>query len=409
MINQLQRKFIMITMASLCLVMVLLVGTINIINFYRTDHMAGRTLELLSENKGKFPDFDRGKEPPRDRNLGFEMNEETKFQTRYFVIRLNGDETVKEIDTSHISAVDSKDALEYTEEVLVSGRTAGYKGIYKYRVIHSRDGAMIIFLDVRNQLEMVMYFFLTSCGVAAATLLLMFILVSVLSKRAIHPMVENMEKQKRFITDAGHEIKTPLAIISANADVLELTTGENEWITSIRNQTTRLDRLVKNLLILSKMDEGNIEIAYQEFDLSRCVRDIANSFLAVAENQNKILHMDIASGLRLHGDEGCIEQLVSTLLDNAMKYSDANGVIKISLSAYKKGIKLEVYNTAEHIEDKNMERLFDRFYRADESRSRETGGYGIGLSIARSIVEAHHGRISAGSEDGRSIVFTVVI
>jgi len=169
----------------------------------------------------------------------------------------------------------------------------------------------------------------------------------------------------------------------------------------------RLDKLVKNLLTLSKIEEGNVEIAYQEFDLSGCVDRIATSFSAMAESQNKKLRLAIQPDLTLQGDEGCIEQLVSTLMDNAMKYSNERGEIEVSLSAGKKGTKLVVTNTVDHIDVKNLDRLFDRFYREDDSRSRETGGYGIGLSIAKSIVEAHHGKISAQSEDGTSISFIV--
>jgi signal transduction histidine kinase len=337
------------------------------------------------------------------------MNEETRFQTRYFLVELDEEGTAREIDTSHISAVTSSDALEYTDKVISSGKTGGYTDYYKFKTFTTPEGSMLIFLDCRKELQMVLYFLLTSGAVALGTLLFVFILVSVFSKRAINPIIMSMEKQKQFITDAGHEIKTPLAIISANADVLELTNGESEWITSIRNQTSRLDKLVKNLLTLSRMEEDNIEISYHEFDMSQCVERISHSFLAVAESQNKKLNIEVQANLVFHGDEGCIEQLVSTLLDNAMKYSNMQGLIKVSLSSYKKGMKLEVFNTVEQIDVKNLEHLFDRFYRADESRSRETGGYGIGLSIAKSIVEAHHGRISAGSEDGISVCFTVVL
>jgi len=407
MINKLKRKFIMITMASLLLVMILLVGTINIINFYRTDQMAEGTLKLLSENQGKFPDFKKDKLPPKEPRTGFVMNEETKFQTRYFMIELNGEGTAMRIDTSHISAITSDDALGYVNSVLDSGKTDGYQGIYKYKVVDTDNGSLVIFMDCRRELQTAMYFLLTSVATALGTLLLVFILVSVFSKRAINPILQNMEKQKQFITDAGHEIKTPLAIISANADVLELTNGDSEWITSIRNQTMRLDKLVKNLLTLSKIEEGNVEIAYQEFDLSGCVDRIATSFSAMAESQNKKLSLAIQPDLTLQGDEGCIEQLVSTLMDNAMKYSNERGEIEVSLSAGKKGTKLVVTNTVDYIEGKNLDRLFDRFYREDESRSRETGGYGIGLSIAKSIAEAHHGKISAQSEDGTSISFIV--
>jgi signal transduction histidine kinase len=409
MINQLKRKFIMITMSSLCLVLLLLVGTINIINFNQTNQTAEETLRILSENKGEFPDFKRGIEPPREKRPGFEINEETRFQIRYFLVELDEEGTVKTLDTSHISAVTSGDALEYADDVISSAKTGGYEGYYKYKLVETAEGSMLIFLDCRKELQMVLYFLLTSGAVAIGTLLFVFILVSIFSKRAINPIIKSMEKQRQFITDAGHEIKTPLAIISANADVLELTNGESEWINSIRNQTTRLDKLVKNLLTLSRMEEDNIEISYRDFDLSSCVDTIARSFQAVAENQNKKLRIDIQLGLMFHGDEGCIEQLVSTLLDNAMKYSNDQGSIALHLTQQKKNLKLEVFNTVDGMDTKNLDRLFDRFYRSDASRSRETGGYGIGLSIAKSIVEAHHGKITAHSEDGSSIMFTVYL
>ncbi len=407
MINKLKRKFIMITMSSLFLVMVLLVATINIISFYQTDKQAEGILRMLSDNQGQFPDFKKDKLPPKEPHTGFALNEETRFQTRYFMIWLDEQGIAAKIDTSHISAITSEDALNYAETILDGGKANGYKGIYKYKVVDTSTGALVIFLDCRRDLQTVMYFLLISGATALGTLLLVFILVSVFSKRAINPILNNMEKQKQFITDAGHEIKTPLAIISANADVLELTNGESEWITSIRNQTSRLDKLVKNLLTLSKLEEGKISLAYQEFNLSSCVEEIASSFMAVAEKQDKRLTLSIQPGIMLQGDEGCMEQLVSTLLDNAMKYSNPKGEIKVNLSAGKKGTRLIVSNTVTNINVKNLDRLFDRFYREDESRSRETGGYGIGLSIARSIVEAHHGKITAHSDDGKSIDFLV--
>lgn len=408
MIKKLQRKFVMITMMSLTLVMVLLVGSINVINFFQMDHRVNGAIKILSENKGKFPKFDRGKPPQGKPEFGFQMNEETPFETRYFTVIVKEDGSVREIDTSHIAAVSSEDAARYTQKVLGTGNSSGYTGIYKYGVIKQSSGSMLVFVDCRSQLQTVSFFLLISAGVAAGTLILVFLLVWVFSKKAIKPILISMEKQKQFITDAGHEIKTPLAIISANADVLELTSGDNEWITSIRNQTGRLDKLVKNLLMLSKMDEDSIQHMFHDFDISKAVSEIAGSFEALAETQNKKLLLDITPGLILHGDESSIHQLISTLTDNAFKYSNHNGTIRIFLGTSKKGIKLEFYNTTDHIGTENLNHLFDRFYRADSSRSRETGGYGIGLSIAKSIVEAHHGRITVKSEDGSSICFTVL-
>ena len=415
MIKKLKHRFIRITMISLSIVLLLLVGSINAISFYRMNEKANITLQLLSENEGKFPKFDKEKDDfhikKEDFKIkeGFGINEETQYRTRYFIVDINIDQSAKQIDTSNISSVSSTEALEYAEEVLQKGKTTGYDGVFKYIVVANENGSKLIFVDCRDDLETVLYTFLASCCVAAGTLILVFILVSIFSKRAINPIIENMEKQKQFITDAGHEIKTPLAIISANADVLELTGGESEWITSIRNQTTRLDKLVKNLLTLAKMDEGNIALQFAEFDLSSCVNDIASSFTALAETQNKGLELSIQPELKIMGDEGCMQQLVSTLMDNAMKYSNEKGIIKVILEETKKGVRLEVYNTVEKIETKNLDRLFDRFHRDDASRSRETGGYGIGLSIAKSIVEAHHGKISARSEDGKSISFIITL
>jgi signal transduction histidine kinase len=223
------------------------------------------------------------------------------------------------------------------------------------------------------------------------------------------PFIENNEKQKRFITDAGHEIKTPLAIISANTDVLELSGGNNEWISSIRNQITRLDKLVKNLMTLSRLEEDYTRRMFSEFDISEAVAHMSEPFAAVASAAGKSFHMNIQQGIRFKGDESGIEQVVSTLIDNAIKYSNEDGNIKINLSVIKKGIMLEVSNSVNSLDYTNLDKLFDRFYRSENSRARETGGYGIGLSIAKSIVEAHHGRIKVRGLDENNICFSVLL
>lgn len=409
MIKKLQRKFIMITMGSLALVVFILLGSINVVNLYKTDHEENGAIKILSENQGEFPKYKNVTESFSEQKFGFQMTPETQFQTRYFVVKVNENGSIKQADTRHVAAVTSDDAVRYATKVLTKGKKSGYEDIYKYAVINEPYGSMLIFIDCRNQIQTVKIFLLISCAVALITLLVVFILVSVFSKKAINPIIKSMEKQKQFITDAGHEIKTPLAIISANADVLEMTSGKNEWITSIRNQTNRLDKLVKNLLMLSKMNEDDVKLAFSNFNLSDAVFEAACPFQVIAEKQNKEFKIDIKQELSFYGDEGSIRQLVSTLVDNAIKYSSDNGTIKISLAAVKKGIKIEVYNTSENIDKQNLDKLFDRFYRADSSRARETGGYGIGLSIAKSIVETHHGKISAKSEDGKSICFTVVL
>ncbi len=408
MIRKLRRDFTMITMVSVTVVLVILVGAINIINFYQIDSRANSTIRVLSENKGKFPIIDREKLFKPNRNFDMKFTPETPFETRYFIVEVNGDGNIRQIDTSHI-AITSSEAEDYATRIMHGGKETGYLGNYKYTKVKELEGYMIVFLNCRNQIETAYRFLLISGLVALGTLLLVFLLVTIFSKRAIKPIIESMEKQKQFITDAGHEIKTPIAIISVNADVLELANGKNEWIDSIRNQTNRLDKLVKNLLVLSKMEEDRIELIFKDFNLSKALTEIAKPFLLLASSQNKEMRMEVPPDIMINGNESSIHQLISTLVDNAVKYANSGGMIKITLSPVKNGVKLEVFNTTDHIQKENLDQLFDRFYRADSSRSRETGGYGIGLSIAKSIVEAHHGKIFARSEDGRSIRFTVIL
>lgn len=409
MIKKLKRKFILIAMISLLLVILLLLGAINGLNIHQMERRNNGAIQMLSDNQGRFPKFKKKDEPHQGNpRQGFQMNPETPFETRYFIVKTDEHGGVSEIDTSHIAAVTSEDAKNYANVILKKGKENGYEGVYRYAIVKQANGYMLIFLDCRIQIQMAKNFLITSIGMSLFTLLLMFFLVSFFSKRAIKPIIENTEKQKQFITDAGHEIKTPIAIISADVDVLELTEGNNEWIESIRNQTTRLDKLVKNLLMLSKMEETHIKLSFSDFNLSETVYESANAFKAVANMQGKEFLLDVHPNIKIYGEESSIRQLVSILIDNAIKYANERGTIKITLSSYKKGSKLEVDNSTEDINEVNLNRLFDRFYRDDSSRSRDTGGYGIGLSIAKSIVEAHNGKISVKSEDGKSVCFIVI-
>lgn len=267
----------------------------------------------------------------------------------------------------------------------------------------------MIFVDMNSDIQTARNFFLISLLVAFGSLVVVTVLVAVFSKRAIRPAVENMERQKRFIVDAGHEIKTPLAIISANTEVIEMLDGGNEWLESIKHQTKRLSDLVQRLLKLAKMEDEVIqEMVVTEFNISDAVADTAEPFITLAKSKNKDIELDIAEGLRFTGDEASVRELVSILTENAVKYAEENTTIKISLSRHGRETHLSVFNKGEPISEKSLERLFDRFYREDSSRTRETGGSGIGLSIARSIVTAHKGSISAKNTDG-GILFTAIL
>ncbi len=239
-------------------------------------------------------------------------------------------------------------------------------------------------------------------------LLSVLVLLLVLSRRIVKPLAESYEKQKQFITDAGHELKTPMTIISADADLAEMECGENQWLTDIRRQTQRLTALTHDLIYLSRMEEEQPKLQRIDFPLSDVTEEMAQSFQALARSQGKAFSLQIQPMLSFTGDEKAIRQLLSILLDNALKYSPAGGQLELKLEKQGRTVLLAVSNTASQpVESGKLAHLFDRFYRTDQSRSTETGGYGLGLSIAKSIVLAHKGKIRAESPDPRTL--TVII
>ena len=229
-----------------------------------------------------------------------------------------------------------------------------------------------------------------------------------LSAYIVKPFLENYEKQKRFITDAGHELKTPLTIIDADAEVLEMDFGENEWLSDIQNQTKRLTDLTNNLILLARMEEESMKLPMVEFPLSDVAEEVIGNFQTLAKAQNKFLHGKIQPMISMKGDEKAIRQLIGILLDNAVKYSDEKGEILLTVEVQRNHIFLSVFNTTEFINKKEIAHLFERFYRADKSRNSQTGGYGIGLSIAAATVRANKGKISAITEDEKSLRITAV-
>ena len=239
-------------------------------------------------------------------------------------------------------------------------------------------------------------------------LLIVFALIAITSKAVVKPAAEAYEKQKRFITDAGHELKTPLAVINADCDVLEMENAGNEWIADIRKQTERLTGLTGRLIYLAKTEEGSKQkMTMIDFPLSDCISEEVESFKGLARASGKTITSEIADGLSYNGDQRAIEELVSILMDNAVKYSPEGGNIEVSLHKQGSKIIFRVYNdTKEPVPADVIKHMFDRFYRADSSRNSETGGYGIGLSIAKGITGSHGGKINAASKD-KGIIITV--
>ncbi|MBQ3136864.1 MAG: GHKL domain-containing protein [Clostridia bacterium] len=412
MLKKLQFKFIVITMFALGSLMLVQTMTVNAISIYQKDVKMKEILQVITANNGVLP-----KEYDRDGNIyddlfnpfgKFEITLETPYSTRYFVVEMQGN-VVTRLSTENIAAVNDSKALEYACQIY--GTDPGFGTVDAFRYLYSVNGnkSMMVFLYFENEVREIATLFSISLTVSVVTLFVLLVIIYLLSKNALKPVAESIKKQKQFITDAGHELKTPLTIISADAEVLEMCGGENEWTASIKNQTSRMNVLVKNLVELTKLNEAQDTSERTNFILSDAVIETACDFESRAKINDQSLIFSVSPGIRYFGNEAEIRQLVSILCDNAIKYADKGGTIKISL--YKSGTStyLDVFNTAEYVDPSSVSKLFDRFYRADSSRSRETGGYGIGLSIAKAIVDRHKGKIKAIANGTKEITFRVTL
>lgn len=404
MIRKLKIKFVLLAMISLLILLVCIVTGMNIINYNSVVSDADITLDFLSGNKGDFPDFD-GERPPM---LPPFMRIETPYESRYFSVLLDNGGNILQTDTRRVKAINEENAVIYGQKAYQTGKERAF--LEEYRFIRTAEGAVtrIIFLDCGKQLHTYRKFLISSICMSGAGFLSFFAVIIFFSGKILKPVTESYEKQKRFITDAGHEIKTPLAIIKADADVLEMEFGENEWLDGIRDQIHRLSGLTSDLVYLSRMEESDTDIPMIEFPISDVVGETAMAFQALAQTQNKTFHCEIPPMISYTGNEKAIRQLVSILIDNALKYSPEHGQVSITLKKSSRQLCICVYNTsAQPITGEQLGHLFERFYRADASRSSQNGGYGIGLSVAKAITAAHNGKITATTPDGQSLEISV--
>lgn len=442
MIRKLRNNFIRVMLLSLLIVMILLIGIINVVYLINFQDQAYETIDFVEENylrmrlpgeaggpmgmgghgamsgTGQLPEEDDWEDRDDDdledhlfsgfRRDGSALTPDTRYETSFFVVSLDADGSVTEMDHSYIASVSEEDIDAYAKEILASGKEQGRADYFMYKVFDSDDGTSKI-VAVSCYQQMRQFRLLLSICVLAGLLYMaaVFALVWLMSRRITKPVEESIRKQRQFITDAGHELKTPITIIKANNEVLQMQNGSNQWTQSIDNQTRRLSSLVQSLLELSRLNEKDITDISEEFDFSKTVAEAVESFRVPIESDGKVLETAIEEGIRFKGSKDEIYRLVTLLMDNARKYSTDREPVRVALDK-QHHITLTVSNSCEHIEQEKLDRLFERFYRTDESRSRKTGGSGIGLSVVQAIVERHGGTVTASSKDGDSIQFTAV-
>lgn len=402
--TKLRRKFVLAVMASsaavLLLTALLTVAAVWFSEARRADDMT----RVIAENDGD--GLPRGE---LDRMFGksflspFGGNEESFYRMRYFTVRFTGD-TAGTADVAHIVSVNAEEAVEIALAVRKLGRETGYRGDFRFRVTEDK----VILLDCSDELDSLRNIALITSLIALLFVVLITVVFYFISGRVLRPFEENARMQKRFITDASHELKTPLAIISANAEVLEYKEGGSEWLGNITAQVGRMSGLINEMLTLSRLEEIEVNTDVKPVDMSALTRGVASEFSEVFERKGVKPAYAIDDGVVMNGDEDQLRRLVSVLADNAAKYVPENGAVGIKLKKDSRHVYLSVFNTCELDKNADLDHLFERFYRPDASRASGTGGHGIGLSVAKRIADLHGGTIEARPE-GDGICFRATL
>ena len=465
MIKKLKIRFIVLAMVSLTVLLSVIVAGMNMINYSKVVSDADTKLEVLEENSGRimledrlnpFSDFenffddDDYYNDDDDRILfghrgpgGRSMTRDEAEESRFFMVTVDESGSVLRTYIDRISAVDSADAAAYALKALSSGKEAGFVGEFRYAVSDSSNGVLVTFLDCGRTLGSFRSFLGASIMMSLAGLVAVFFVILYFAGRIVRPVAESYEKQKRFITDAGHEIKTPLAIIKANVDLMDMeidSEAENkggesisyEMANSLRenlgdidDQITRLTGLTNDLVYLSRMEEADNSLVMTDVPLSDIVTESVESFESLAWERGKAIAGDIAPDVTVKGSTKELEKLMSILIENAIKYSipprtidcseEEDGMpvppeISVILRKEGRNAVLEVRNETENeLTNEMLSHVFERFYRTDSSRNSATGGHGIGLSMANAIVNAHGGKITAHTDTGHDFKVTATL
>ncbi len=433
MIQALQRRFILTAMIAISVFVLVLLGFTNGANAYTTARQNGDILDELcaraaEEGQALFlpaagatatdaasPTDLLPALPPETEDsvkrsfrwFGVDLMDNYRMSAVYFEALIGPGGGIRAVDTDRLPEGREKEAKQLAASVIVKSEKKGRSGDYRFQSVEAPFGRVYVFLDISYQRYAVVRVAYTSLLVGILCIEIMYFFVRVLARKAIRPIAQNMERQKQFITDAGHELKTPVAIIMANTEAMELCTGETKWSRNIREQAQRLSGLTQNLLTLAKIDESTFMESVEQVSLTGTVNSVIDMFMEPAALKHILIEGNVQEGVELKANRDMMTRLISTLLDNAVKYASSDSTIDISLKKADNGAVFVIKNRCDQLPQCEPDKLFDRFYRADAARTQKHGGYGIGLSAAQAITELHKGTISVKYEPENVIAFTV--
>lgn len=395
--KKLRRKIVIGVFISATLVFALTIMLFNLSTIVNINRRADSITGLIYRYNGELPPPNEYAKLSDDEKIHlYDYDEDSPFRIRYFVADIRSNTVTADLD--HIAAISNSEAEEMAHKALKKNNQTGTIEGYRYRVADNRE--RVIFLDCTADLSTMHMLSLLISLIALAFILMITVVFYFFSNRIVRPFEENARMQKQFITDASHELKTPLAIISANAEVLAYKDGENEWIHNITEQVTRISELVNELLTLNRLEEVEAVAGIEPVPLSDIMNKTADNFAEVFNSKHVLAERQIEPDVVLNGNPSQLERLVSVLVENASKYAAENGKVVMTLKKEMRYTIMTVFNTCEIDEETDYKHLFDRFYRPDSSRTSKTGGHGIGLSIAKRIVTLHNGTIEAVPGNG---------
>ena len=426
MLKKLQRSFIKIAALALLSVIFIVAASINGVFLYQCNRLLDTKLEdmlVRYVNEPENAQKNKTKDTSPSGNISVKKHSPSPFDifpllhknmqssSACCVVILDQNYQVQRIRRSMEDSYTEDEVQEYVSAIQKKGKDHGWYQFLKYQVMRDTDAngnprICIAIVNASASLYSISSLIVISLIIGLITFLVILFLIIIASKKAIRPLAESYQKQHQFITDAGHELKTPLTVISANSELARMTYGDSEWFDGIDRQVQRMNKLVRELITLAKMDEQQ-KIDFEPFNLSDALYDVMLPFEQVLTRQSKVLTYDITDEIILKGNESSIRELISILIDNAVKYCQEKGTVQVELHSVNNRIHLKVFNDFADAKNCDFSAIFDRFYRADKSRKSD-GSYGLGLSIAKNIVEVHHGTITANAAGATKVVFEVV-
>lgn len=402
-------------MISIIVVLMAIIGTITLINYNKTVDNIDKVLTVLVDNDGKFNNLDFGDDnlentdgnnnkdnlnPPKDYG---EFTKETPYWTRFFSVKFTNSNPDPAVDTSMIASVSKEEAINMAKETIDSNSMIGFYGAYRYKVKIADDFKLVVFVDCTKEMRSIRYFVFTGTWISLVGIIAVFIIVFIFSKIVFNPVKRTYDKQKRFVTNAAHELKTPLTIISANNELIDAQYNSLDETQAIDKQVKKLTIMINNLTLLSKLDEEDKNVDLKEkVDLTKLSNDLIGSFKVIFESRNIKFNFFVDDNCYIKGNTNLISQLLSLLIDNANKY--ALTYINFEVRIVGKGVELKTSNDAD-IDEKNPNLLLERFYRNDKARGKIEGS-GIGLSVVNEIVKLHKGTIKLNASNN---VYSCVI